>query len=118
MSLLAEKKWKRGDVHPVTGKIYWMRVARCRDGEWWMKPEHYAAKRIKVSHSLRRWAVGKKAVISAKQKAYRMANAEAIAKGKARYQRHKLNTDPLFKGVMRLRRRILFVIKNMGFTGK
>lgn len=35
------RRWKRGDVHPVTGRIFWSRVRDCVGGEYWVSPEKY-----------------------------------------------------------------------------
>lgn len=45
MSSTGPRKWKRGDIHPTTGLVFWAYDKRRSTGEQWMTPEAVAVER-------------------------------------------------------------------------
>lgn len=36
------KRWKRGDIHPENGMLFWQYQKGCVNNEWWVNPETFA----------------------------------------------------------------------------
>lgn len=106
-------KWKRGDVHPVSGMYFWQYSKICKNGEYWITAEKY--NQNKEYHE--QYRINNRDIfISAKIK-YRLKDPERfrfldkLYKSRRRdkilaYESRRLKEDPLYALAHLCRRRI------------
>jgi hypothetical protein len=107
------ERWRRGDIHPFTGKVFWQYTSACKDGEYWVSPEKfesntsyhadYRAKNPEVFlKSQRSFAERNREKLRAEYREYRKNNWGKIIA----HQSLRNKTDPVYSMAHRCRRRI------------
>jgi hypothetical protein len=111
-------KWKRGDVHPVSGMYFWQYSKICKNGEYWITAEKY--NQNKEYHAKYR-KNNRDLIIESKRKhklkdpdryralgeIYRSRRREKILA----YESRRLKEDPLFALAHLCRSRIRSIFK-------
>ncbi len=77
---------KRGDIRE-DGKVFWSLAKRCKNGEWWISPEHFKKKTEKDLDTMRSWRTKNPDKIKQIEKRFREKNRAIIA------EKRKLNRD-------------------------
>ncbi len=107
-------KWRRGDVHPDSGLVFWAYNRRNTTTEQWLAPEDFA---IRHSIAKKRALAHKRAnIATAKQRLQRWQCKNRSRLNKAR--KHRYSTDTLFQLQLRLRGRTSTAFSKQGYTKK
>ena len=112
-------RWKRGDIHPVTGMCFWQYSKCCKNGEYWITSEKYKAN--KKYHD--KYRIDNRDVFVSAKRKYRNNNPDKIRaldkiykskrKKKAlEYESKRMKEDPIFALAHRCRRRIYSIFKS------
>ena len=132
-------KHKRGDVHPVTGKLFWL--ARKDRADEWVTPEqfgrylniqrvitiryrkknkrkeaaarkrHHEANKEKENARVRKWHKENRDRVRLMARWRRLRNIDTVRPTVAKAQRDKRATDPMYHLMCRLRSRISAALK-------
>ena len=106
-------KWKRGDIHPVTGMCFWQYSKCCKNGEYWVAAVKF--EESKKYHG--EYRKNNRDLFLASKRKHRINNLEKLRslnkeyKSKSRkksreYESRRIKDDPLFSLAYRCRRRI------------
>jgi len=130
----AEKiKWKRGDVHPVTGLIFWAYYKHLPNGEYWLDEKKYKLKHLKSLDKAKRWRSDNS--IKCKEyhkkryeefpekvkrisKRWRDENQEKVREHRRLYEKNKRIKDPIHSLKRRLRCRTAKAFIRNGYSKK
>jgi hypothetical protein len=95
-----ERKLKRGDVHPETGKVFWAYGKACLNGEYWLTPDKFAVRLLAASlnqknnrearrESVRRHRAKNRAAINERQRLALLGNVNGRADKAREYERRR-----------------------------
>jgi hypothetical protein len=104
-----ENRWKRGDLHPFSGLVFWAYIPRCKNGERWVSDEKFKELSAKSNITYQReyYSVNRRAFSE-----YKSANKERSNQ----LRRDRVSSDPLYAMKCRLRARMHKLLKSRGMN--
>lgn len=98
LSIQGPVKWKRGDVHPTTGLVFWQRTTAYKSGEYWVSAEKFDEKLAAHNSQSLKWVAENPEKISTYRRSYAKENQPKITAAsklwkKNNPERHKETTD-------------------------